>query len=227
VGTNAARQFQYKGFVVSEKQLPTSFAATFDSGANGVVDLYHDPSPGDKVMIGPAGGGRMQITTEDDNDINDYSPDKAGHPLGGTLRVSDSFSAQCKFRWTDLNKSAVPAWEFAGFMGDAAPQTRQMLGTVIRHWKSGSNYMLSLDAAAGGLGYNYFGYKAGNAVSLGSGAEGTDFTLNINYDGTSRVLSADLRVPNGSIAGGGNAKFAVDLDIELPGLQSPNPLTKS
>src|SRR5438552_19125710 len=68
--------------------------STFDSSADGVVDIYNNDSL--KVMIGPASGGRLQITTAD-NGTNAYTPDKAGRPLGSTKGGADSFSGLYRF----------------------------------------------------------------------------------------------------------------------------------
>ena len=123
--------------------------STFDSSADGVVDIFNNNTG--KVMIGTASGGRLPITTWD-NSTNSFTPDKSGRPLGATLTGNSSMSGQYKFNWSTLNQDAAQAYEAVGFLGNSSPQTRQILGGVLRHWKiSPNDHYVALDIAAGAL----------------------------------------------------------------------------
>src|SRR5712671_1495117 len=113
--------------------------STFDSTADGVVDIADNDFG--KDMIGPVTNGRLQITAWD-NTTDQYTPDKAGRPLmlnGSQTPISyngdHSMSGQYKFRWSEFNQSETQAYEFAGFLGNTTiAQTRQVMGSLLRHW---------------------------------------------------------------------------------------------
>jgi hypothetical protein len=191
--------------------------STFDSTADGVVDLFNNDLG--KVMIGPAAGGNLQITAWD-NSTNAFTPDKAGRPLGSTLSGNSTMSAQYKFKWSTLNPSETQAYEEVGFLGNSSPQTRQVLGGILRHWKitgTNDNYV-ALDIAAGGAGITNFGYASGAPFYLGTNPTANDYELRIEYDGASHVLSLSLLDALGATLTS-NSK---DLDTDVPGLQ-PTP----
>jgi hypothetical protein len=188
--------------------------STFDTTADGVADIFNGDSG--KTMIGPTTNGRLQITSWD-NTTNAYSPDKAGRPLGMTLSGNDSMSAQYKFNWSTLNTSATQAYEAVGFLGQSnSAQTRQILGSLLRHWKSGSDYLVAVDVAAGSIGATNFGYLAGSAINLGPNALSNDYEFRIGYDGSTHKLGLDLLDTLGTRLGG----QMVDLDTDVPGLLS-------
>ncbi len=188
--------------------------STFDSTVDGVENIF-DGNSG-KAMIGSATNGRLQITSWD-NTTNAYSPDKAGRPLGMTLNGNDSMSAQYKFNWSTLNSTSTQAYEAVGFLGQStSPQTRQILGSILRHWKTGDDYMVALDVAAGSVGSTGFGYVAGTPINLGPNAFTTDYDFRIGYDGATHRLGLDLYNSLGSRLGG----QSVDLDTDAPGLLS-------
>jgi hypothetical protein len=190
------------------------WTATFDADADGVVDIF-DANLG-KVMIGPAVGGRLQIEAWD-NTTNQYTPDKAGRPLGATVDGQSSFSALYKFRWSTLTTDQTPqAYELAGFLGTGgAPQTRQVCGAIIRHWKVDPNYYAAVDLAFGSVGFTSFGYLAGPTIWLGTDPMSNDYQLVVGYDGSTHVQSVQLFDAIGIPLGGVTA----DLDTDVPGLQ--------
>jgi hypothetical protein len=190
--------------------------STFDSTADGVNDIFNGNSG--KTMIGPAANGRLQITSWD-NTTNAFSPDKAGRSLGMTLGGDDSMSAQYKFNWSTLNSNTTPAYEAVGFLGQStSPQTRQILGSLLRHWKSGNDYFVAVDAAAGSVGNTNFGYVSGSPINLGPNALLNDYEFRVHYNGTTHRLGLDLMNAMGTRLGG----QSVDLDTDVPGLLNGN-----
>lgn len=191
--------------------------STFDASADGVVDIF-DNNAG-KSMIGPAAGGRLQIEAWD-NTTNAYTPDKAGRALGVTLDGNDSMSGLYKFNWSTLNTSATEAFEAVGFLGTGgSPQTRQILGAILRHWQAGADYYVGIDIAVGSVGTTSFGYLQGPTVWLGgSDPTGNDYQLSIEYDGSSHVESVSLLDAGGGLLG----NVTADLDTDVPGLQQFN-----
>jgi hypothetical protein len=176
----------------------TIWQSTFDAGPDGVVDVFNNNSG--KQMIGPVTSGRLQITTQD-NGTDAYTPDKAGRPLGTTRGPSDAFSGLYRFNWSGLNESEAPqTYELAGFLGNASPQTRQVLGTILRHWKAGADYYVGVDLAFESNGSNVggFGYNAGPATWLGTSATTRDLQLAVGYEGSSHTLSVGLYDANGT-----------------------------
>jgi hypothetical protein len=198
--------------VASQASAALVWQSTFDSSADGVIDLYNNNAG--KVMIGPAAGGNLQIEAWD-NSTNAYTPDKAGRPLGSTLTYNSTFSAQYIFSWSALPTAAPDqeAYELVGFLGAASPQTRQVFGTVLRHWNDSGNYKVALDTAAMGVGFTDFGYKKGPTVSLGASPFGQKFDLRLEFDGAQHVLSISLRDAGGAVLG----SQVADLDTDLAG----------
>src|SRR5262249_45398314 len=120
--------------------------STFDSTPDGVVDIKDGNSA--KVMIGPVTNGHLQITTMD-NVTDAFTPDKAGRPLGTTVGPANSFSGLYQFDWSTLNQTETQAYEMVGFLGNTVPQTRQVLGTILRHWRvtNTTDYYVGVDLA--------------------------------------------------------------------------------
>jgi hypothetical protein len=176
--------------------------STFDTTADGVVDIL-DGNSG-KVMIGSNNVGTQTITTQD-NLIDAFTPDKAGRAIIGGVGGSDSFSGLYQFSWSALDETAAEAtmqYEAVGFLGNAAPQTRQIMGSVLRHWKIGADYYVGVDLAFGSIGLTNFGYKAGAAISLGPSALGTNYQLAIGFDSTTNTLTSGLYTAGGALLGG-------------------------
>lgn len=174
--------------------------STFATGPDGVADIY-DNNP-EKVMLGSAGGGTLQVTTQDPGGAGAYTPDKAGRATGTTLGSSNSFSALYRFDWSHFSQSASQVSEFVGFLGNATPQTRQVLGVIMRHWHpTATDYYTAVDLAFGSVGITSFGYQAGGATYLGTTnpETGEPFQLAIGYDGTSHTLTADLYDGSGNL----------------------------
>jgi hypothetical protein len=174
--------------------------STFDTTADGVVDIFDNDAG--KAMIGPVTAGRLQITSWD-NSTNAFTPDKAGRPLGATLTGNDSMSADYKFSWSTLNQVEAQAYEAFGFLGSSSPQTRQILGGILRHWQipSSGEYFVGLDIAAGSVGISGFGYSAGSAISLGTDPLNKDFELKVEYDGGTHAMSLTLLDGTGATLG--------------------------
>jgi hypothetical protein len=192
--------------------------STFDAGADGVVDVVNGNL--DKDLIGPAGGGTVQITTMDRaGAFNDN--DRGGRALGATLDGNDSFSGYYKFQWADLNEDAAQMWESVGFIGNNVNTTRQHVGLIMRHWNAGGNYYVSMDMTYGEAGFggqlfdaggaNGYGPFAPTAIFLGPNAEGRDLQLAIGYDGNTHVLTAELYDGDGNLMSGNSS----DLDTSL------------
>src|ERR1700677_1735481 len=137
---------------------------TFTSGPNGVTQF---DTNGGNTMIGSVSNNQLPVTTVD-NGTNAYTPDKAGEPLGTTVTGQNAFSGLYNFDWSGLNTNDESniAYEAAGFLGTAGPQTRQIMGAVLRHWYIPSNeatagtpqgYYVGLDLAFGSVGIIDFG----------------------------------------------------------------------
>jgi hypothetical protein len=193
--------------------------STFDTTADGVVDIVDgtfDPEPL-KDMIGPVSNGRLQITTWD---APNYQVDKAGRPLGETLGYTDTMAGQYKFNWSILNESETPqTWELVGFLGNTtSAQTRQVMGTILRHWKFGPDYYLAVDLAVGGVGFTNFGYKPGNTYWLGQNPAANDYELRVEYDGTTHTLGAELLDSQGAFLTGQTGDL--DLSADFGGLHA-------
>jgi hypothetical protein len=180
--------------------------ADFDSSADGVVDVFDNNAA--KVMIGPAAGGSLQINAAD---RTLSSPDKAGRPLGVTLNGHSTMSGQYKFKWSTLNQDEPQAYEAVGFLGTSfgAPSARQIVGSVLRHWKFGADYYVAVDVLAGGWGATSAAYVAGGAYWLGTNPTANDYEFRIEYDGATHLLNLELLDGQGIFLTGNSA----DLDL--------------
>lgn len=186
-----------------------------DGNTNGVAVITN--GPGKNQIAGPAAG--FLTITNWDNTESAYVPDKAGRALGGVKSSSDSFSGLYKFSWSTLNGLPTEAYEFAGFLGEAVPQTRQVLGALLRHWRADGVSYVALDVAAGSVGNTSFGYRAGLIVSLGSNPASNTYQLAMGYNGSTHVLTLGLY----SAAGTMLASVSADFDTDLPGFHVPGP----
>jgi len=179
--------------------------STFDSTADGVVDMFDGNS--NKVMIGPASGGRLQITTQDNGGTQAYTPDRAGRELGTTQGGTDSFSGLYRFDWSALNTTASEITEAVGFIGNSSAQSRQFVGARLRHYQIGGDYLVGLDVAFGSTGHlaENFATLAGPlpnyAINLGPNALGTDYQLAVGWDGATRTVSLALYDSQGTLLG--------------------------
>ncbi len=163
---------------------------TFDADRGCLVDIYDQVTA--KRMIGPASNGRVQITTWD-NTTNQFTPDKAGAPIGTTLHSTDSFSALYEFNWASLNTAEAAAYEGIGFLGSSQPyQTRVICGATLRHWKVEADYYVALDVALGTFGYSDFLRQAGDSIHLGTNPFGQDFSIAIGFCAPSKTLRVAL-----------------------------------
>jgi hypothetical protein len=162
---------------------------TFDSDRGCLRDILNQVSA--KQMIGPAAGGRVQITTWD-NSTDAYTPDKAGAPVGTTLDSGDSFSTIIRFNWSSLNTLETQAFEGVGYLGSLSPQTRSICGALLRHWFVEGNYYVAADVVFGSVGYSDFLRQDGPSVSLGSNPLGQDFQLAIGFCGPTAMLRVGL-----------------------------------
>jgi hypothetical protein len=193
--------------------------STFDAGADGVVDIF-DGNAGN-VMIGPAGGGTIQITTQDA--VGNFNGDVAGRSLGSTVTGNDSFSGLYNFRWTGLNQDQSPqTWELAGFKGSNNNQTRQFLGVLFQHWKvGGTNNFINLGVAFGNNGSAadhqdlLMDVPLGTAVWIGNDAAATseNWQLAIGYDGVTTVLEVGLYRGDGTLLASNSMNLSTDLNL--------------
>jgi len=192
--------------------------STFDSSADGVVNAVNLNT--NKEMIGPASGGRLQITSWD---ITDYTQvDKAGRPLGADLTGgNNSFSGLYKFEWTQLEQTQNQAWEAVGFIGTPYGDfsTRRFMGTTLRHQKFNNDYYVGVDLFAAGWGNTSPFTLSGNNFYLGPNAVGTDYQLAIGYNGATHVLDVALYSASGTEI----ARTTGDLDIAYPGFATESP----
>lgn len=191
----------------------------FNAGADGVVDLF-DGNAGN-VMIGAAGGGTIQITTQDAP--GNFNGDSAGRPLGATVSGHDSFSGLYNFRWTGLNQDQSPqTWELAGFKGNNINQTRQFLGALFQHWKvGGQSHFVNVGVAFGNNGSAadhqdlLMDVPLGTAVFIGDEAAATseNWQLAIGYDGNTTVLQVGLYRGDGTLLASNSMNLSTDLNL--------------
>jgi hypothetical protein len=167
----------------------------FTSGPDGVADVYNN-DPG-KVMIGTASGGRLPITVWD-NSAGAYTPDKAGRPLGVTEGSGNSFSGLYTFNWSTYNQAEGQACDIAAFLGQASPQTRQVVGAMMMHWKVGADYYINLGVIVGGAGDQRID-QGGPSVWLGTDVPANDYKLAIGWDAGSSTATASLYAADGTL----------------------------
>ena len=163
--------------------------ATFDSDADGVVDVRTDNPR--KDMIGSNAAGRQTIVTMAQNDT---VSDKAGRALGTPVGAGNSCGALYRFQWAALPPTGSQETdEFAGFISGSSPHcSRQLLGCRIQHLRNSPGHdMVRLVASFGSVGNTYVGYKYGSFVDLGS-AEGMELQLAIGYDAATKILKVAL-----------------------------------
>jgi autotransporter-associated beta strand protein len=192
---------------------------TFTTGPNGVTQF---DTAGGNEMIGTVVNDQLPVTTVD-NGTNAYTPDKAGEPLGAPVTGQDAFSGLYNFDWSNLNPNDESdiAYEAAGFLGTAGPQTRQIMGVILRHWYVPQSeaindiqqgYYVGLDLAFGSVGITDFGYNGSDpALFLGNNSPTATMQLAIGFDPTSNTLSASL------FDGSGNLLESHDAVINMTG----------
>jgi autotransporter-associated beta strand protein len=187
---------------------------TFTTDANDVTQF---DTNGGNIMLGSVTNNQLPVTTVD-NGTNAYTPDKAGAPLSGTTSTTttvtgtNAFSGLYNFDWTNLNPNdeSNQAYELAGFLGTATPQTRQVMGTILRHWVvtaaeattgTPQGYYASIDLAFGSVGITDFGYHASPGFFLGNALPTPTMQLAIGFDPTTNTLSAGLFDASGNTIG--------------------------
>jgi hypothetical protein len=178
----------------------------FSGGPNGVTQF---DTAGGNNMIGTVTNNQLPVTAVD-NGTNAYTPDKAGEPLGTTVTGANAFSGLYNFDWSGLNTNDPSniAYEAAGFLGTAAaggaPQTRQIMGVILRHWYipaaeatggTPQGYYVGVDLAFGSVGITDFAYKAGSGTYLGNTDPTSNLQLAVGFDSSSNTLSAALFGP--------------------------------
>lgn len=185
---------------------------SFASGPNGVTQF---DSAGGNTMVGAVTNNQLPVTAVD-NGTNAYTPDKAGEPLGTTVSGANAFSGLYNFNFSGLNTNDPNniAFEAAGFLGTAGPQTRQIMGVILRHWYIPASeatpsipqgYYMGLDLGFGSVGIVDFGYHAGNGTYLGNSDPTASLQLAIGFDPTSNTLSAGLYDGGGDLLGSNSA----------------------
>lgn len=167
--------------------------ATFDTDADGVVNLRTDNDDGDgQLMIGGNSGGVQTITTE--SQTNTLS-NKAGRSVGGTLGHTDAFGALYTFTWDFQSITTGQAPEFfAGFTSAGSPHsTRQFMGArFIRQVDGSGNQIIRLGGGWASEGFTGSGRNFAGDVDLGPNLAGRPLQLAIGYDGSSHVLDVGL-----------------------------------
>jgi hypothetical protein len=189
---------------------------SFSAGPNGLTQF---DTNGGNTMIGPLTGGQIPVTTVD-NGAEAYTPDKAGEPLGTTITGTSAFSGLYNFTWSNLNPndSSDIAYEAAGFLGSATPQTRQIMGVILRHWyvtaseassADPQGYYVGLDLLFGSVGIVDTGYQAGPSIYVGNTNPTATMQLAIGFDPTSNTLSAGLYDATGDLLGSHSATLTM------------------
>jgi hypothetical protein len=170
--------------------------ATFATDRDGFVDVFNGP---DKEMLTGPVNGRLGVHQIDDDILGSpYVPDKSGRPIGVALDETYSWSALYKYRWTNLPAQETPqVFEFTGAFGNAVPQTREMVGALITHWKVGADYYINLGLLMGGSGDQQLD-QSGGSVYLGPDAPTTDYQLAIGWDTATDTLTAELFLADGT-----------------------------
>lgn len=168
--------------------------STFDTDADGVVDLRTDNDDGDgEVMIGGNSGGVQKITTESQTNT---LANKSGRAMGSTLGHTGSVSALYTFDWTFEAMTTSDAAEFfAGFTSSASPHsTRQFLGArFIRQVGGSGDHYLQVFGAWGSDGYTGSGRNLpAGQQNLGTTLPGRPLQLAIGYDGSTHILDVGL-----------------------------------
>jgi hypothetical protein len=184
---------------------------SFSASSNGVVQF---DNAGGNNMVGPETAGQLPVTTVD-NGTNAYTPDKAGEPLGTTVSGQNAFSGLYNFDWSNLNPNSAIAYEAAGFLGTAGPQTRQIMGVILRHWyvsaaqatsQAPQGYYVGMDLGFGSVGITDFGYNGNSpTIFLGNNLPTSNLQLAIGFDPTSNTLSAGLYDGAGNLLGSHSA----------------------
>jgi len=172
--------------------------STFDSNADGIVDIKNQDSL--KVMIGSNSGG-VQTLLAADNGTDAYTPDKVGRPLGATLGGTDSFSARYVVSWSNLPQTSTQVANFAGFLGDAGPQTRQVAGGILQFWKIDSDYYVAPWVNFGTVGATDFAQKVGPSIWIGQSSTSAQYQLVMSYDGSTRSMNTAILDMGGTILG--------------------------
>jgi hypothetical protein len=180
---------------------------SFTSGPNGVTQF---DTMGGNNMIGAVVNNQLPVTTVD-NGTNAYTPDKAGEPLGATVSGTSAFSGLYNFDWSNLNPNdeSDVAYEAAGFLGSATPQTRQIMGAILRHWYvpaseatagTQQGYYVGVDLLFGSVGIVDTGYDGSEpAVYLGNTLPTSTLQLAVGFNPVGNTLSAALYDANGNL----------------------------
>ena len=185
---------------------------SYSAGPNGLTQF---DTNGGNTMIGALTGGQIPVTAVD-NGTDAYTPDKAGEPLGTTVTGANAFSGLYNFAWSNLNPndSSDIAYEAAGFLGSATPQTRQIMGVILRHWyvtaaeassADPQGYYVGLDLLFGSVGITDTGYQSGPSIFVGNTNPTATMQLAIGFDPTTNTLSAGLYDATGDLLGSHSA----------------------
>jgi hypothetical protein len=182
---------------------------TFTSGPSGVTQF---DTAGGNTMVGAVSNNQLPVTTVD-NGTNAYTPDKAGEPLGTTLSGQSAFSGLYDFQWSNLNPNDESdiAYEAVGFLGTAGPQTRQIMGSILRHWyvpaseataQVQQGYYVGLDLLFGSVGIVDTGYDGHSpTIFLGTSVPTSELKLAVGFEPTTNTLTASLYDSTGNLLG--------------------------
>jgi hypothetical protein len=148
-------------------------------------------------MIGTPAGGRLPITVWD-NSTGAYTPDKAGKALGSTVASGNSFSGLYTFNWSTYNQNITQACDVAGFLGQRVPQTRQVLGAMMMHWRVDSDYYINLGLMVGGSDDQRID-QGGPSVWLGTNVQANDYKLAVGWNAATSTATTSLFNADGTL----------------------------
>lgn len=177
--------FTFTGAVlltVASAQAGEVWKSTFDSGPDGVVDIYDDNPT--KVTIGAASGGALSLTVQDSASF--AQTDRAGRPLGATVDGNSEYSGLATFKL-----GALPAdgdtWTQIGFSNSSGNPgiARQVSAAFMRFRRNGSGEVLLNVGLQWGSSSGQDRNKLASSINLGdtAAAQSKTFQLAISYLG--------------------------------------------
>lgn len=174
--------------------------STFDSSADGVVDIY-DNNPA-KVTIGTASGGSLPLTVADSQAFP--QTDRAGRPLGVTLDGHSEYSGLATFKLGSAIPAGGQTWNQIGFSGSPGsnPGVARYTTAAFMIWNhnGAGNVTLNLGLQWGGAS-GQDRNKIVGSIDLGTDAEVATktFQLAIGYVGDINGLTNTFDTGTGTM----------------------------